>query len=247
VSALWKGGQKLRELPALNIEETLETTVRDQEYEGPHSLCLSQRPKPGQIDEATGLMITNVKVTRRSGGLGKLSLRLEWKLNTGTPPPAGQTQELDWVETDKDLLQNPRYQTGGAKYLDDDAVVALKCWEDEPNWKLKKAFKYREDTSKPNAEQKTLSAPAQDYAKKRLRGQDTYRVYLPVVKRTTKISTPISGDQCGKKLSNLPSGLPCPTGYYWIKTADRSIRSGGGKWERSEEWSGYTYIDGDLY
>lgn len=247
MSAVWKGGQKLRELPALNIEETLESTVRDVEYEGPHALCLSQRPKPGQVDESTGLMITNVKVTRRAGGLGKLTLRLEWKLDTGKPPPAGQTQELDWVETDVDLLKNPRYQPGGAKYLDDDAVVALKCWEDEPNWKLKKAFKYREDTSKPNAEQKTLTAPAQDYAKKKLRGQDSYRVYLPVVKRTTKISTPISGNQCGRKLSELPAGLPCPAGYQWMKSADRSIRSGSGKWERSEEWQSAFTWDDDLY
>jgi hypothetical protein len=247
MSVIWRGSKLLRELPALNLEETLETTVRDQEYEGPYEICLSQRPQPGQREAVTGLTITSVKVTRKAGGLGRLTLRFEWKLDTGTPPPAGQTQEVDWIETDRDLLQHPRYQTGGAKPLTNDDVVQLKMWEDEPNWSIRKQFKYREDTSKKNDPQLTLSANAQDYAKKKLRGQDTYHVFSPVVKRTTKVSTPFQGTELGKKLSSLPSGLVCPAGWVWMKMADRSIRSGAGKWERSEEWSGYTYIDPDLY
>ncbi|MCX7006610.1 MAG: hypothetical protein NTY53_05070 [Kiritimatiellaeota bacterium] len=248
----WRGSKNLRELPESGIEETLEKNSKELEYEGPYTECLAKRPKPGSLEVKTGYVITRVRVRRLPGGRGRLTLTLDRQLAMSTsPPPAGQTVELDWIETEKDLLLHPRYSMDtdpiGARALDPGDLCALKNWEDEPNAEIKSAFKYRLDPSRPAATAEDLSYNAKDYATKRLRGQSTYRVYLPVVKRTTRISNPIKGDPCGKKLSNLPSGLPQPDGYQWLKTADRSTRSGSGKWERHEEWGGFSSVDGDIY
>ena len=264
MSAKWRGSKGLRERPALSIEETLEKTSKEVEYEGPYDLCLAHRPKPGDIEAGTGMRVCSVVLKRVPGDRGLLTLKLENSLSTGdTPPPSGQTVELDWIETEKDLLTHPRYAGQGIypgeKHLVPSDLVKLRNWKDEPNAQLREWYLYRIDLNRPlpilttksaalsNGNVGELSDNAKDYADKIIRGQETYRIYLPVVKRTTKISNPIAGSACGKKLSGLPSGLPQPIGYQWMKTADRSIRSGAGKWERSEEWGGYAFIDGDLY
>jgi hypothetical protein len=248
---LWKGSRRLRELPETSIEETLEKTTREIEYEGPHSECLAKRPKPGTIEARSGLRIASVRVRRLTGGRGRLILKLDDATDTsggGGPPTSGLTVELDWVAEQVDLLKHPRYRhPSGTKQLELEDLVNLQSWEAESDTALKKNFQYHKVEGLRTSEVATLSANAQDYATKKLRGQDSFRVYFPCVKRTTKISNPLAGEACGKKLTDLPSGLPRPTGYQWMKTADRSVRSGSGKWERREEWQGFLEIDADIY
>ncbi len=75
------------------------------------------------------------------------------------------------------------------------------------------------------------------------RGQDTYVVYAPVARRTTKFSTKAGNTRCGF-LSN-PPGDAAVAGYLYLKTADRSTRDRN--WTRSEEWTGADEIDTEIY
>ena len=48
--------------------------------------------------------------------------------------------------------------------------------------------------------------------------------------------------------STLGFGTLLPSGYEWLKTADRTLRHGlRVKYDRTEEWTGADYIDEDVY
>jgi hypothetical protein len=101
-----------------------------------------------------------------------------------------------------------------------------------------------------------LSANAQDYAVKWLRGTEQYRLYAPVIRETSESFDPPASGPCGV-LENPPSeagdiipsaseltGLP----YVWQRSAQRIIRTGPyGKYRMQREWQGADYIDVDLY
>jgi hypothetical protein len=92
-----------------------------------------------------------------------------------------------------------------------------------------------------------LSTNAQDYAKKRLRQQEQYRLYAPVVRETSESLDKPDSSSCGL-LQQPPDESGAPDGYVWQKSADRTTRTGPyGKYRRQREWQGAEYIDTDIY
>ena len=62
---------------------------------------------------------------------------------------------------------------------------------------------------------------------------------VPVARQSeTWVNGPPPAGTAG--LKETPTGFPnLPSGYEWIKSADRAMRSGGqNKWQRDQEWLG---------
>jgi hypothetical protein len=92
-----------------------------------------------------------------------------------------------------------------------------------------------------------LSTNAQDYAAKRLHGEEVYRIYAPVVRETSESLDDPDSTSCGL-IQSPPDEANAPSGYTWQKSADRTTRTGPyGKYRRQREWQGAEQIDADIY
>lgn len=150
--------------------------------------------------------------------------------------------EIDWNTVHRSLYEHPKFAEGGEFALADEDRIALKNWERMPDAGYKEDFIYatNPDTWEGGASGTgTLSANAQELAKGILIGIDHWEDFAPVARKTSTYSggPPPEGDA---GLKETPTGFPnLPDGYEWVKTADRSVKSGGQtKWRRSEEWTG---------
>ena len=93
----------------------------------------------------------------------------------------------------------------------------------------------------------TLSANAQDYAAKRLKGIESYRLWAPVARQTLETYTLPTVNPCGV-IEAPPSAIGAPDGYVWQRSAQRATKTGRyGKWQQQQEWQGADSIDPDLY
>ncbi|MDD2706717.1 MAG: hypothetical protein PHV34_01805 [Verrucomicrobiae bacterium] len=144
------------------------------------------------------------------------------------------TYEIEWVAVDKKLLHHPMWQSETGYPLTEADRDAIAEWESQTS-----ATKRAEAYAK-------LGENAKVYADKIDLGIESYTVYSPVARKTScSWEAPTTG-YCGKM--QTPQAPSFPTGYVWVKTADRSTRTGrNGKWERVEEWTGAEWVDSDLY
>ena len=94
-------------------------------------------------------------------------------------------------------------------------------------------------------------------------GEDSFILFTPFVRKTSRTYTPPSdlGTQAGLVFLEVPVDdgdpfVPPATGriggatvtWQWLKTADRYVRQAlDGKWERVEEWTAAQYWDIDIY
>jgi len=255
----WRGSRDLTETP-----ESGEFSFKNNEstgiviLEGPYETCLKNRPLRGsEIKGYAGFIVDTVGLKRKAGSIGTLTITL----SADPEAPVAQDirpevkHEVEWVQIEKALITHPRYvyegATQGPKELDLEARVAIKFWEDCPNARLKAAFKYFEDPNKIKEEDaKTLTANAQDYATKILKGEDSYIIFIPVCRRTTTTMNEPVTSKAGHR-EDPPSGKfpkALIDAWKWLKTADRLSQSGkSSKWEQIEEWTGANLWDTDLY
>ncbi len=141
------------------------------------------------------------------------------------------TIEVDFAAVERPLLLHPRYCTGGAKALDTAARKKVETWE----------------ADKSAANYAALTAEGLDYAAKVLKGTTSYLVGAPIARKTTRSTTAPTVSSVGTRSATAPvSGAP--SGYQWLKIADRAVRQAPASgWERVEEWQGAKEIDADLY
>jgi hypothetical protein len=131
--------------------------------------------------------------------------------------------EIDWVVVGRPLIEHPNFSSSGSKRLTDEDLEKIATWEDE---------KTPENFS-------VLSDNAKYYATGIMKGISSYDDFAPVLsKTTTYVGGPGPTSSAGMK--DNPAGFPNrPSGYEWIKSADRSLRSGTrDKWDRTEQWTG---------
>lgn len=139
------------------------------------------------------------------------------------------TREIDWTLLEKPLIQHPRYATGGDKELTDADRKDIEAWRADPGTETYGA----------------LTDNAKDYVNKVRKGIENFVVPAPLVRKTTRGTSAPTVSACGEIES--PDG-PHPSGYIWLKTADRGIRQAPASgWERVEEWTGAKSWDTDLY
>jgi hypothetical protein len=227
-------------------------------------------------DMPAACLVVDLSLEKLPGGKGRLTVTAETS-GPSQATPFAPLYEIEWVEVDKKLEDAPIYSDGsdplvhggdiGAFALTISDRAAVQQWEDEADFKLKAQymFKVQTDTdSNPldgytksddsprtiNGVQYdvyTLSTNAQNLAKKKLRGQDSYRVWAPVVRETIQAPSLPSTNPCGI-IENPPDAADPPEGYVWQRSADRGTKTGRyGKWTEQREWQGADAIDTDLY
>jgi len=162
-----------------------------------------------------------------------------------TESTTGEAQEIsyeiDWVAVSRSMLEHPQFRVGGegVNALTKQDVIDIENWKNETDPTLKAAFKYNAIRADGVPDETLLESSAQLFATGILQGFEEYEDYAPVLRKTTTlIGGPGATTQAGQK--DEPAVFPGkPTGYEWLKTADRSVTQGGRKrWQKIEEWTG---------
>jgi hypothetical protein len=262
---VWIGSTAITECPDSPIVEyDANRFMVTRHYEGPYDAVMANQPVNGQSwqDFPAAVTITKVTITPKPGAIAHIEVYGE---TPGTGNSETPTYEIEWVEIDRALILNPRYLTGGAMALTSTDQAMLQKWEEEDNPVLKNAFQYKvpQDNNNPGTGSAaptgtttvngvtfnvyTLSSEAQDYAAKRLQGEESYRLWAPVARQTIETYDLPSADPCGV-IEAPPSAIGAPTGYTYQRSAQRATKTGRyGKWQQQQEWQGFDYIDPDLY
>ena len=208
-------------------------------YTGQFLDLLAKQPKPGQTvaNYDNTFVVEKVVVTPEQGKKGTMTVSLvkespEYANQAAPPLP---TYEVEWAQVDRKLEQAPVFQSGGTYALDSDDLDEIDEWRNQSTASTR-ATKYA-----------ALSANAKVFVDKIKRGQESYIIFAPVARKTSYTYQPPSASSAGKR--QTPTGFPAlPAGFVWLKTADRSTRTGTkGKWERTEEWTGADAWDTDVY
>lgn len=224
-------------------------------YEGQYNNLLSERPTIGSgMSGFTGYTVERVDVQNLEGSKGQMTIGLFQDISQGSGGspayPIDAIYEIEWLQVEKKLELHPRYVVGGggAKELTDDDLAELAQWENETNSTYRKAFSYLAIPGDDGSIE-TLSPFAQDFAAKKLKGVDSYLLFIPVLRKTSTGYVPPSVTTCGKIENPAPYGFPSiPGDYTFMRTADRGQKTGrSGKWERVQEWTGFDDIDTDIY
>ena len=245
---VWRGSSEVKEDP-----ESPEYTFRGTEaicvvkFVGEHADLLSNRPAIGAkvngVEGAFEVDMVKIKKARSGKGLMVVTLHNPSYNPPNTTASSEPKYEVDWPKVQRDLLTHDRYSSSGAKALTFEDLVYIESWKNEQNPTFRAAFQF----SPPSGSVLTLSANAQDYATKYLRGQDSYNAYTPVVRETSLTRINDQAQKCGS-IASPPAKAKAPSGYTFVKTAHRVTRSGTrGKWEKSVEWTGAEYVDPDIY
>ena len=248
----WRGSRQLNETPdSPDWDFSGEAVTCTRIFEGPYGTCLESRPQRGEsMTGYTGLVVDNAKVKKAPGGKGRLTVTAFAKAPSSSVVDMPEEKfEVDWVEVQRPLITNPCFAADGSYPLTMDDKIAIEKWEDCPDADIKADYGYytNNDTREPDGGIQ-LSDNAKVYVDKRLKGVDSWVEYMPVCRKTSLTVAKPSESAAG--FINEPDGFgsALPSGFEWLKTSDRSLRTGThGKWERSEEWTGAIYVDHDLY
>jgi len=146
------------------------------------------------------------------------------------------TYEIDWVDVSKPLKEHREFAEGGAFELTDEDRIQIGFWENEQDPATKAVFGF---TPPGGGSSEGLTPNATKYAQGLLLGIEYFTFKAPVARQSeTWVNGPPPTSTAGIKED--PTGFPnLPTGYEWLKSADRSIRAGGQfRWDRSQEWIG---------
>jgi len=148
--------------------------------------------------------------------------------------------EIDWVDVQTPLIQHPAFASGGSSELTPKDIAEIELWKTTENPTKKSEFKYAADLSASGEITYTeLSTNAKLYAQGVILGIEYFNRKAPVARKT---ETWVNGppDACEAGLKETPASFPnLPTGYEWIREADRSIKQGSArKWNRDIEWIG---------
>ncbi|MFZ4394152.1 MAG: hypothetical protein ACOYOU_00840 [Kiritimatiellia bacterium] len=203
-------------------------------FQGRFTTIMNNLPKRGST--MTGInpsfTISSIEVENGGGGKGTMTVLLE-----GPPSPSEQTTsqptyEIEWTEVEKALETHPRYAEVSQHYRS--LVAAYFATSDMAE---------REDI-KAQIPSEHL---AYELLEKKQEARESYRLYIPIARRTTNTTLPVLNGVCGHV--GAPTDFTTlPAGYIWIQSAARSLRTGTkGKWQTIEEWTGLDDYDQDIY
>lgn len=217
--------------PAYRVSDKSVRT--DIEYVGPFSTLnetLSAELKRGLAWGDYPGRVTDIDIKGIEGtDLGELTVGVELEIPSDGDfgfdggVATGIAYEIDWVVVGRPLLEHPEFFGGNYNLSTEDRIKVAE-WEDE----------------KTDAKYQALPAFGQKYAEGVMIGISSWDDFAPVLTKTTSyVGGPGPTSSAGAKESP-PEGFPNkPTGYEWVKSADRSLRSGSrDKWDRTEQWTG---------
>jgi hypothetical protein len=228
-------------------DKSFTTTI---EYVGPASVLKVARPEkndpwgnyPGIVSSTSWQPFETLE-TDPTGILTVVVEDAEWgtdaTYDTGTK--TNIDYEIDWVDQQTPLIQHPEFApgAGGTYQLTERDVANIELWKVEKNPAYKEEYKYTIESESGESTSFELSANAKMFAKGIVLGIEYFSRKTPVARRT---ETWVNGppDECKAGLKETPTGFPnLPTGYEWIREADRSLKQGTSrKWNRDIEWIG---------
>jgi hypothetical protein len=201
------------------------------EYIGPHATMEAASPEVGDtwgLYEGLVETVSLVPISGTSPLQAELVVTMSRSFESsgggaGTGTATEITYEIEWATVQRPLKEHPAFRAGSYYELYPSDHEAIAKWEDE----------------KTASNRGALSSNAERYAKGIDLGIQTYDDFAPVaIKTTTYVNGPPATSTAGAK--EAPAGFPnLPTGYEWVKSADRSLKAGKkNKWERSEQWMG---------
>ncbi len=222
------------------------------------------RPGVGQ-PWANELPLTSVSETPSldNSGYNELTVSDAYTVSSGGPEATTLEEvryQLRWNTTTLPLVRHPLFAAGaaydiftaksGKMPLED--IIGWE-YEQDPEYKSKRKYRKLDSAGNPSATVTTVSeAYAVAFIKLRQLGFDSYTEYTPSwskvsIYRGTEspgVST-IGQYVAGASVPELPTDLET---FEYIKTADGAERIGTqARWQRTEEWTGYTkvYFDTD--
>ncbi len=148
--------------------------------------------------------------------------------------------EIDWVSIQRPLIEHPKFRVGGGGtyQLTETDIIELRAWEDGTDTEKKAEYKFKPKYELSDYYQ-DLSTNAKMYAKGVVLGIEYFNDKAPVARRTEAYAGgPPPESNAGQK--ETPANFPgLPSGYEWIREADRGLRRGGQtRWNRDIEWLG---------
>jgi hypothetical protein len=247
-TARTRGDLTIRERPdspewAFNTQKITCTRT----FEGMYADLLSGRPGIGTSMEGyDNLYVEDVRIKRSISGKATMTVLLEVQIVpiTNPPLPAQPVYEIEWVQLERPIEQNPAFKTlfpdpTGATEFTADQLTALNnfiAWENVA------------DATTRSTAYAALTSDFQALAQKKMRGQTTYLLFAPLARVTTLAREVTLATACGKVFSEVPNFTELPAGYLWLSTSDRSTRTGTyGKWQRVQEWTGADSWDSTIY
>lgn len=181
-----------------------------------------------------GLYVSETTISRE--GRGDLATLKVTASNSIQPTNLGgsteaPTKEITYTRVDVDIRNHPIFQTDGTYALTE---------EDKRNVETR--------FGNPSVATPVLSAHAQQLYDRLVRGQTSYMIFLPVVRKTRTSSNEPVLDNIGQIDTGaaVANGGPSQTAngksYVYVKMEDSKSRQNY-KWTRSEMWMGF--IDAD--
>lgn len=221
---LWKGTKDLKEDPnSPKFENSASGPRYTRIFTGPYQTADSKKPARlvNMVGTPASFYVDTVEVAKMPGGRGQLTVTLTPAPQQDYSTEGNATLEVEWVEVQKKIETHPHF-----------AALSPKLRE-----------KVQEVVDGKRSIDTLASSLATALAERLLAGQDSYVVYSPVARRTTKHSTPPATSACGKR--EMPPADIAIAGYVYLKTADRRTRDR--TWSRVEEWTGGLEIDELIY
>lgn len=268
--ALWIGDSRLQLQPELRITESADSTTTTFSYSGPYELCVSSKPNRGQSVAGFPGVVASTELLRKPGGVGLLTITVvAQNADSDLASAILETKwQLRWMEARKPLASHPRYTAlnkgygsaafGTAKSSDlwIDAGNVSACREITVAYIMEECAKATMDEANAIIAKGTdinQVALVRDYLGKLARSTEGYKLFYPVLTKTTTSSIRPAGTGAGFILASAPSSpllgsVPNHADYKWFKDADDVTSTGrSGSYERSEVWIGADDIDSDLY
>ena len=240
---VWCGSSDMQETPdSPQVNSTKDGIVWTKIYRGPFDTLWSNFPS--RLSVVAGVPATytvdTANIKNSPGGVGILTINCcvsPWEtVGSGVP-----VEEVEWVEVQRPLKSHKMFQHDGDYELEITDLADILIWQNQQDPVLMAAFQYKDATGSLH----TLTANAQYYGTKWLRGQESYNEYAPVCRST--ISSPTSPTSGGCGIITTEPGIESPPPYYqYLKNADRVLKRGR-TWERIQEWLGAWWWDPDIY
>jgi hypothetical protein len=193
-------------------------------------------PKPGDTVSIRGksCVATGVDVQPERGGMATLTVSAVLKRHGSD---VEITWEIEMAQIEKPILSHPKFAQYSAE---------VSAWRDGTDPALRLAHKYLD----ASGSQQSLTGDALKAAQKIEKGVESYLVFAPVIRKTTRSDDNLTvGGGLGKKgtAPSLPSGISVSGTWQWLKTKDNVSVDGDQLSTRIEEWTAADEWDQDLY
>jgi hypothetical protein len=213
-------------------------------YVGPSATLAAGKPSvTDSYGGYTGTVVYSQLEPLGRTGYSELIIRCFQSYEAGSTvgTVAEVSYEIDWVAIERSLYEHKEFSSGSFSLTSGDKID-IACWLKETDVDAKKLFSYwlRDKDGNPTGSAVyLLDVNAIYFCEYILAGVEVWTDYAPVARRTrTYTGGPPSDSDAGSKTN--PTGFPnLPSGYEWLKTADRSLKAGGqARWTRSDEYTG---------